>query len=53
LHGHALNYTENAPATIVDPGVTIKEPTNITSLTKAVVTLNGYVAGEDVINYTP
>ena len=44
-------FTENGPAAVVDAGLTVTD-SDSTDLTTAVVTLTGFVPGEDVLTYT-
>ena len=51
--GGMLAYIENAPATAVDPGLTLA-PGNVNPLTSAQARISGnYVNGEDVLDYNP
>ncbi|WP_375443160.1 DUF4114 domain-containing protein, partial [uncultured Nostoc sp.] len=48
----ALAYSENDPATIIDPGITVTDADS-TSLSSATVTItNGFVATEDTLAFT-
>ncbi|WP_292840165.1 DUF4114 domain-containing protein, partial [Nostoc sp. NMS8] len=48
----ALTYTENAAATIIDPGITVTD-IDSTSLSSATITIsNGFVATEDSLAFT-
>jgi hypothetical protein len=50
--GSALSYVENAPATPVDPGLTVTDPDS-PMLDHAVVKIaSNYVNGEDVLGFT-
>src|SRR6185295_1387651 len=46
-----ITYTENDAATAIAPGLTVGDP-NSTTLATAVVTLTGYLSGEDVLSFT-
>ena len=48
---YTLQYTEGAPAAIIQPQITVTSPSNI-NITTATVTINDYVVG-DVITYNP
>lgn len=51
--GGALAYTENDPATAIDPGLTITDLDGDDVITNASVGITaGYVAGEDVLAFT-
>jgi hypothetical protein len=51
--GGALAYAENAPATAIDPGLTVSEP-DLDLISTATVQITGnYVTGEDVLAYSP
>ncbi|MBY0514122.1 MAG: right-handed parallel beta-helix repeat-containing protein, partial [Gemmataceae bacterium] len=45
-----LTYTENGPAVVLDPALTVVD-FDSTNLTSVVVTVSNYVAGEDVLGF--
>jgi hypothetical protein len=47
-----LSYTENQGAVAIDGGLTVTD-TDTPTLIRATVTIDGYVAGEDSIGFTP
>jgi Ca2+-binding RTX toxin-like protein len=50
--GTVLRYVENAGAVAIDPGLTIGDVDSAT-LTGATVQISNFVAGEDILNFTP
>ena len=48
---YVLQYTEGAPAAIIQPQITVTSPSNV-NITTATVTINDYTVG-DVITYNP
>jgi len=48
-----LGYTENDPLSLVDPGVTVTDVDSATLASATVQIGSGYVAGEDLLAFTP
>ncbi|MCL4800525.1 MAG: tandem-95 repeat protein [Burkholderiales bacterium] len=51
--GGALAYTENDPATPIDPAVIVDDVDNTTLASATVRITAGYAPGEDVLSFTP
>jgi len=51
--GGALAYTENDPASVVDGAVTVSDVDNATLASATLQITGGYVAGEDLLSFTP
>ncbi len=50
--GHTLAYTENDPATAIDPAITVTDVDSANLASATVQITNNYVSGQDVLGFT-